>query len=120
MAVFEHVQPLQFSLRQLLFAVTTIALGLGALRTPLPQILSVMIAVSAPLVWSGVAVLILGSWTFHSQASPCRTVGALVISAGVAIAGMGAIIGFFALFVLSMLLVSSLGDWILRPTHYVI
>lgn len=110
MSIFDDAAPLQFSLRQLLFVVTTIAIGFGALSLPLPKEVSGGLATSAPLFWSGVAVMRIGYWIRSARSNLLKVIGALVMTCGGVVLCSGVLFGFLAIIELTALLRQKLGN----------
>lgn len=97
----------RFTLSRLLVAITTIALALGALRSPLPHALSIVIACSVPAFWTGMALVTLGSGLITSRFVLARAIGEFVVLAGFALA----IVGFLFAFTVAVSLFGLLALW---------
>lgn len=101
----------RFTLGRLFFATTTIAMALGALRSPLPNEVSLAIATCVPMFWTGVAAVTFGSALVTSESITAQTVGEIVVLTGFALAIAGSLVGFFVALIGMLALIFYVVSW---------
>jgi hypothetical protein len=88
----------RFTLTRMFVAMTTIAMALGLLRSPLPPEVKIPIAVAVPLFWTGVAIVTFGSGLVLAKSPLARGLGDIVVLTGFVMAIVGFLTGLVVAF----------------------